>query len=198
MIFLLNTSEDQYFSENFPGKKLLEEWMQMKELPFEVIPYCGEIEDMVVSMGDAAASWIEENKFNSALPKIIKSGYSLLNLVQYFTVGADEVRAWPVRADTIAPDAAGVIHTDFTANFAAVEVTKYTEFLEHQAANPDFKPLKFNKYGKKYVVEDGDILQFIVRFCFFSSTILHQLTFILFPVDGQKEINRKSGQLNAR
>jgi obg-like ATPase 1 len=73
MIFLLNTSEDQYFSENFPGKKLLEEWMQMKELPFEVIPYCGEIEDMVVSMGDAAASWIEENKFTSALPKIIKS-----------------------------------------------------------------------------------------------------------------------------
>jgi hypothetical protein len=62
--------------------------------------------------------------------------------------------------------------------------------LEHQAANPEFKPLKFNKYGKKYVVEDGDILQFIVRFSFSLFFFLLSTKKIHFPalVDGQKEI----------
>mmetsp|Transcript_24644 Transcript_24644/g.31351 ORF Transcript_24644/g.31351 Transcript_24644/m.31351 type:complete len:122 (+) Transcript_24644:94-459(+) len=115
---------------------------------------------MVMSMGDEGSIYSEVNNFVSALPQIAHAGYEVLGLMQYFTVGEDEVRAWPVREGATAPQAAGCIHTDFEKAFAAVEVAKYSEFLAHREANPKFVPLKMAKFGKKYIVEDGDILQF--------------------------------------
>lgn len=141
-------------------KALLEERIENLNIKAKVVPYCAEIEDMVRSMGDEGADYCEMNNFTSALPDVVRAGFEILNLMQYFTVGPDEVRAWPVRIGASAPEAAGCIHTDFEKAFAAVEVCKYSEFLAHRKENPEFKPVKFSKFGKKYMVEDGDILQF--------------------------------------
>lgn len=143
-------------------KALLEERIESLNINAKVVPYCAEIEDMVRSMGEEGADYCEMNNFTSALPNVVKAGFEILNLMQYFTVGPDEVRAWPVRVGSTAPEAAGVIHTDFEKSFAAVEVCKFSEFLQHKEENPQFKPIKFAKFGKKYMVEDGDILQFAV------------------------------------
>merc|ERR1711879_599895 len=160
VVYLLNVSEKEYADSHFPGKELLEERIEKQGTQAKVVPYCAEIEEMVMSMGEEGATYSEVNNFNSALPAVVHAGFDVLGLMQYFTVGPDEVRAWPVRKGSTAPQAAGCIHTDFEKAFAIVEVAKYAEFLEHQKAFPSFTPLKLAKFGKKYIVEDGDILQF--------------------------------------
>lgn len=70
----------------------------------------------------------DENK-RSMVPKIIKAGYHALDLVYFFTAGEDEVRCWTLRRNTKAPQAAGVIHTDFERGFICAEVMKYTDFV---------------------------------------------------------------------
>ena len=152
-----------YFKSLWLGRQeLLEERCKEKGIKAEIVPYCAEVEDMVMSMGEEGSTYSEVNNFTSALPNVIHAGFRALDLMQYFTVGKDEVRAWPVRCGASAPEAAGCIHSDFEKAFQTVEVTRYSEFLAHKAENPAFKPLKFNKFGKKYLVEDGDILQFLV------------------------------------
>ena len=165
---------------------MLEERIERFNIKAKVVPYCAEIEEMVMSMGDEGSVYSEMNNFESALPEIIHAGYEILNLMQYFTVGQDEVRAWPVRVGASAPEAAGCIHTDFEKAFQTVEVTKYEEFLTHKKENPTFKPLKMAKFGKKYIVEDGDILQFMVCYHFFSiHLIIYDYTNIIFTYFNQ-------------
>lgn len=161
MVYLLNLSEEDYLAQKHDGKELIEKRGEEIGLPAHVVPYCAEIEEMVMSMGEDGSAYSEVNNFTSALPDVIHSGFNALNLMQYFTVGKDEVRAWPVRRGAGAPEAAGCIHTDFEKAFQTVEVVKFEEFLAHKAENPTYKPLKFSKFGKKYIVEDGDILQFV-------------------------------------
>ena len=139
-----------------------------------------------MSMGEDGSSYSEMNNFTSALPDVIHSGFSALHLMQYFTVGKDEVRAWPVRRGASAPEAAGCIHTDFEKAFQTVEVVKFEEFLAHKEENPEYKPLKFSKFGKKYIVEDGDILQFLVCTSFVHLVLMFLISKLL---DNTKEIN---------
>ena len=95
---------------------------------------------------------------SSSLDKIIKTGYKELNLVHYFTCGADEVRCWTIRKFTNAPDAAGVIHTDFHDYFICAEVFKYKD-LKKLGSEAEVKAAgKLTTEGKQYIVEDGDIL----------------------------------------
>ena len=92
--------------------------------------------------------------------RLIRSAYALLNLQPYFTAGVKEVRAWTIRKGMTAPQAAGVIHTDFEKGFIRAEVMKYTDFttLGSEAAVKDAG--KFKVEGKEYVVEDGDVMHF--------------------------------------
>jgi hypothetical protein len=92
--------------------------------------------------------------------KIIFSSYKLLNLITYFTAGVKEVRAWTVRKGSKAPQAAGVIHTDFEKGFIRAEVIKYNDFVNFgsEAAVKDAGKLSIE--GKEYVVTDGDIMHF--------------------------------------
>ncbi len=92
--------------------------------------------------------------------RLIRSAYSLLDLHTYFTAGVKEVRAWTVRTGSTAPQAAGVIHTDFEKGFIRAEVMKYADFttLGSEAAVKDAG--KFKVEGKEYIVEDGDIMHF--------------------------------------
>ncbi len=91
---------------------------------------------------------------------VIRSCYKLLNLITYFTAGEKEVRAWTVLKDAKAPQAAGVIHTDFEKGFIRAEVIKYADYVElgSESAVKDAGKLKVE--GKEYIVQDGDVMHF--------------------------------------
>ena len=92
--------------------------------------------------------------------KLIRSAYSLLNLQTYFTCGPKEVRAWTVEVGSTAPQAAGVIHTDFEKGFIRAEVIKYNDYIHYQSENAIKEAGKLGVEGKTYVVQDGDIMHF--------------------------------------
>lgn len=94
------------------------------------------------------------------IDKIINAGHESLDLINYFTCGEDEVKSWTVRRNTKAPQAAGVIHTDFEKGFQSCDVMKYDDFV----ATPNEAGLKalgqVKQQGKEYIVIDGDIIFF--------------------------------------
>lgn len=92
--------------------------------------------------------------------KLIKSAYRLLNLQTYFTTGPDETRAWTIRTGMKAPEAAGVIHTDFQRGFIRAEVIKYDDYVTLGSESACRDAGKIGVQGKEYVVQDGDIMHF--------------------------------------
>ncbi|MDB4088518.1 redox-regulated ATPase YchF [Flavobacteriales bacterium] len=92
--------------------------------------------------------------------KLITSAYKLLNLSTYFTAGVKEVRAWTITKGMTAPQAAGVIHTDFEKGFIRAEVIKYNDFIEFGSESKVKEAGKLGVEGKEYVVEDGDVMHF--------------------------------------
>ena len=96
-----------------------------------------------------------------ALNKIINSGYSILNLVTYFTAGPEEARAWTIKVDTLAPDAAGKIHTDFKKGFIRAETVSYNDFVECNGESKARELGKLRSEGKEYKVQDGDVMHFL-------------------------------------
>jgi len=92
--------------------------------------------------------------------KLIRSAYKLLNLQTYFTVGVKEVRAWTINIGDSAPQAAGVIHTDFEKGFIRAEVIKYNDYIELGSEVKVKESGKLGVEGKEYIVEDGDIMNF--------------------------------------
>lgn len=99
----------------------------------------------------------------SGLDKVIKKCYELLDLVTYLTTGEKETRAWTIKRGTKAPDAAGVIHTDFVKNFIRAEVISYNDFVEcgGEAGARDKGKLRIE--GKEYVMQDGDVCHFRIN-----------------------------------
>ncbi|QJD94430.1 redox-regulated ATPase YchF [Mucilaginibacter robiniae] len=96
----------------------------------------------------------------SGVNKLIKAAYHLLNLATYFTAGVQEVRAWTITEGFTAPQAAGVIHTDFEKGFIRAEVIKYEDFVKYGSENACKEAGKLSVEGKTYVVADGDIMHF--------------------------------------
>jgi GTP-binding protein YchF len=92
--------------------------------------------------------------------KLIQSAYKLLNLQTYFTAGVKEVRAWTVPVGATAPQAAGVIHTDFEKGFIRAEVIKYDDYIEFKSEAAIKDAGKMGVEGKSYIVQDGDIMHF--------------------------------------
>ncbi|NNE54953.1 MAG: redox-regulated ATPase YchF, partial [Flavobacteriales bacterium] len=92
--------------------------------------------------------------------KLIRSAYTLLDLETYFTAGEKEVRAWTVRAGSTAPEAAGVIHTDFQKGFIRAEVIKYDDFVSLGSESAVKEAGKMRVEGKEYIVQDGDVMHF--------------------------------------
>jgi len=92
--------------------------------------------------------------------RLIRSAYTLLNLDTYFTAGVKEVRAWTISKGMTAPQAAGVIHTDFEKGFIRAEVMKYKDFVEFGSEAAVKEAGKFKVEGKEYIVEDGDVMHF--------------------------------------
>jgi len=96
----------------------------------------------------------------SGVNKLIRAAYKLLNLATYFTAGVQEVRAWTIENGFTAPQAAGVIHTDFEKGFIRAEVIKYDDFIRYGSEAAVKEAGKLGVEGKTYVVQDGDIMHF--------------------------------------
>ncbi|MFN5642456.1 MAG: DUF933 domain-containing protein, partial [Sphingobacteriales bacterium] len=96
----------------------------------------------------------------SGVARLITSTYTLLNLITYFTAGVQEVRAWTITKGMTAPQAAGVIHTDFEKGFIRAEVIKYSNFTSLGSESACRDAGKLAVEGKEYIVEDGDIMHF--------------------------------------
>lgn len=96
----------------------------------------------------------------SGVSRLIRSAYALLDLETYFTAGVQEVRAWTYKKGSKAPQAAGVIHTDFEKGFIRAEVIKYDDYLQYGSEQAVKEAGKLNVEGKEYVVQDGDIMHF--------------------------------------
>lgn len=96
----------------------------------------------------------------TGLARVIRAGYDLLDLITYFTAGPKEARAWTIVKDTKAPQAAGVIHTDFEKGFIRAETTAYDDYVELGGEQGAKDAGKMRLEGKEYVVADGDVLHF--------------------------------------
>jgi len=94
------------------------------------------------------------------LSRVIRAGYELLHLVTYFTAGPKEARAWTIEQGTRAPQAAGVIHTDFETGFIRAETIAYDDYVANGGEAGAREAGKFRLEGKDYVVADGDVLHF--------------------------------------
>ena len=98
---------------------------------------------------------------SSGLDKIIKSSYSKLNLITYFTAGEKETRAWTIKDNSTAPDASAVIHTDFKKGFICAETISYEDYIKYGGSKGAKENGKTRQEGKEYLIKDGDVVHFL-------------------------------------
>jgi GTP-binding protein YchF len=127
-----------------------------------VVPICAAIEAEIAQLEEAdRAEFLAELKLDEpGLNRVIRGGYSLLGLQTYFTAGVKEVRAWTVHAGATAPQAAGVIHTDFERGFIRAEVIAYDDFIRFKGEAGAKEAGKLRLEGKEYIVREGDVMHF--------------------------------------
>lgn len=160
VIYVCNVDEKSVVSGN-KHTEAVRESVQAENA--EILLISAEIESQIAVMEsfEDRAMFLEDlGLHESGVARLIKSTYRLLNLATYFTAGVQEVRAWTITKGMLAPQAAGVIHTDFEKGFIRAEVIKYADFtkLKSEAACRDNG--KLSVQGKEYLVEDGDIMHF--------------------------------------
>lgn len=132
IVYLVNISIDDYVKKKNKHLPKISKWIS-EHGGGPMIPYSADFESKVVSVGtdpEARKKAAEEMGSPSCIPRIIKVGYSTLKLIHYFTAGEDEVKCWTIREGTKAPQAAGVIHTDFERGFICAEIMKYDDLVE--------------------------------------------------------------------
>ena len=127
-----------------------------------VVPVCAAIEAEISQLEEAdRAEFLKELKLDEpGLNRVIRAAYALLGLQTYFTVGPKEVRAWTVKKGATAPQAAGVIHTDFEHGFIRAEVIGYDDYIAHKGEGGAKEAGKLRLEGKEYVVREGDVMHF--------------------------------------
>src|SRR6201986_8907 len=127
-----------------------------------VVPVCAAIEAEIAQLDEAdRADFLAEPKLDApGLNRVIRGGYSLLGLQTYFTAGEKEVRAWTVHAGATAPQAAGVIHTDFEKGFIRAEVIAFDDYIAYKGEHGSKEAGKLRLEGKEYIVKEGDVMHF--------------------------------------
>ncbi|MEM6297821.1 MAG: redox-regulated ATPase YchF [Bacteroidota bacterium] len=129
----------------------------------KVIIVCASLEEQIASFEDEEEKemFLEEYGLKeSGLDRLIRASYELLNLITYFTAGPKEVRAWTIERGWKAPQAAGVIHSDFERGFIRAEVIKIPDYEKYKTEAACREAGKLAVEGKEYVVEDGDVMHF--------------------------------------
>ncbi|MCG8612119.1 MAG: redox-regulated ATPase YchF [Pseudomonadales bacterium] len=127
-----------------------------------VVPICNKLEAEIAELEDEekAEFLADLGMEEPGLDRVIRAGYELLGLQTYFTAGVKEVRAWTMPIGATAPDAAGVIHTDFKKGFIRAEVVGYDDFVHYNGEQGAKEAGKWRLEGKDYIVKDGDVVHF--------------------------------------
>lgn len=165
VIYVANVDEEAIHSENefvTALKGAVESETQKDGEPPQLVVLCGAIESQIAELeAEERQLFLEEYGLSeSGLSKLIKASYRLLNLITYFTAGPKEVRAWTIRKGWRAPQAAGVIHTDFEKGFIKAEVIKLKDYEHYRTELACKEAGRIAIEGKDYVVKDGDIVHF--------------------------------------
>lgn len=160
ILYVCNTDENSVVKGNAHTAAFVE---SVKDENAEVILVCGEIEAEIATLDDADERGMFLEEMGLAEPgvnRMIRACYSLLNLITYFTAGEKEVRAWTIQRGWSAPQAAGVIHTDFEKGFIRAEVIAYDDFVKYESESGARDAGKLSVEGKTYTVKDGDVMHF--------------------------------------
>jgi GTP-binding protein YchF len=158
-MYIANVKEDGF--ENNPHLEAVLQHAAKEGAP--VVAVCAAIEAEIADLDDAdkveflADLGMEE----SGLDRVIRAGYKLLGLQTYFTAGVKEVRAWTIHQGDTAPQAAGVIHTDFERGFIRAQTIAFEDFIQFKGESGAKEAGKMRAEGKEYVVKDGDVLNFL-------------------------------------
>ncbi|MBK7847773.1 MAG: redox-regulated ATPase YchF [Zoogloea sp.] len=158
-MYVGNVTEDGF--ENNPYLDRLREHAAKEGAP--VVALCAKIEAELADLDDEdkmaflADLGLEEPGLN----RLIRAGYQLLGLQTYFTAGVKEVRAWTIHVGDTAPQAAGVIHTDFERGFIRAQTIAFEDFIQYKGEAGAKEAGKMRAEGKEYVVKDGDVLNFL-------------------------------------
>ena len=128
----------------------------------QVVSICASLEAELADLSDAEKQeFLKELGYEEAgLNRVIRAGYALLDLITFFTAGVKEVRAWTVRRNASAPQAAGCIHTDFEKGFIRAEVIAYEDYISCKGEQGAKETGKWRLEGKDYITQDGDVMHF--------------------------------------
>jgi GTP-binding protein YchF len=163
IVYLVNMSKQDVIRKKNKWLPKIHSWIQQHG-GGQLIPFSIEFEQELAAITNETEkqTFLEQNGISSGLPKMITIGYKELNLIYFFTTGEKEVRAWTVYNGASAPEAGGVIHSDFTKAFIKAEVVSYDDYKEcNQKSMAGVKALgKYRIEGKTYIVKDGDIIHF--------------------------------------
>jgi GTP-binding protein YchF len=128
-----------------------------------VVAVCAAIEAEIADLDDADKTEFlaDMGMQEPGLDRVIRAGYALLGLQTYFTAGVKEVRAWTIHIGDTAPNAAGVIHTDFERGFIRAQTIAFDDFIQYKGESGAKEAGKMRAEGKEYIVKDGDVLNFL-------------------------------------
>ena len=157
-MYVANVSEHGF--ENNPLLARVQEYAKKEGAP--VVAISAAMESQIADLSDEDKQMFLDDMGmkEPGLNRVIRAGYALLGLQTYFTAGVKEVRAWTVKVGATAPQAAGVIHTDFEHGFIRAEVTAYEDFIAGKGEQGAKEAGKLRVEGKEYVVHDGDVMHF--------------------------------------
>jgi len=160
VIFAANVDEAGLVSDNDYVRSLRE---IAASRGCEMVKLCAKLEEDMVDMSDdEKAEFLESMGIEeSGLEQIIHKGFDALGLMTYFTAGVQEVRAWTIGKGWTAPQAAGVIHSDFERGFIRAEVIPYNDYIKYNGEAPAKAAGKMSAKGKAYVMENGDVVNFL-------------------------------------
>jgi len=160
IIYIVNMSEQDFVRQKNKWLPKVVQWIKEHSPGAPIIPVCVTFEQKLEALPskEERDKLCAEMKTKSQIDKIIQTGFQSLSLINFFTCGTDEVRAWPIQVGTKAPQAAGTIHSDFEKKFIKAEVMKFDELKELGSENAVKAAGKYRTEGKGYVVEDADIL----------------------------------------
>ena len=158
-MFVGNVSEDGF--QNNPFLDRLQAYAAQQNAP--VVAICAKTEADLADMSDEdkALFLAEMGQDEPGLNRLIRAGFKLLGLQTYFTAGVKEVRAWTVPIGASAPQAAGVIHTDFERGFIRAQTIAFDDYITHKGEGGAKEAGKMRAEGKEYVVKDGDVMNFL-------------------------------------
>ena len=164
MFFVANVAEEEASIESFEeATGLLKELFEAaRERSFSVVVISGKVEEEIRGLEESEREEFLSalNLKESGLDKLARSGYKLLDLLTFFTIGPKEAHAWTCKKGTLAPGAAGKIHTDFEKGFIRAEVISYDDYVTCKGENGAKEKGKMRVEGKDYLVDDGDIVHF--------------------------------------